>query len=138
MTLLNTLYNKFFRNRTTSDTKQEEENSIELRASILIGVDKNQQYFFDIKWDYDNLEQTSNDLANLILGLNYGLFISQIKNLLLSHDITNRPYDEVILYKTMEIIEERSNILNNLISDNDTPIVKPSEVFRPNTDAKRE
>lgn len=130
MMLLSTLYKKLFvKNTKTVESNPEDTN--DLRASILIGIDKKQQYFFDIKWDYDDIDKTSNDLANLILGLTYGLFVNQIKSILVDRDTYQNTHDESILLKTIQIIDERSTILQKLLDDEDSPIVKPSEVFRP-------
>lgn len=137
MKLLSMLYNKIF---GTTDSKKEinHHSDVDLTASVLIGVDKNQQYFFDVRWSYDDPNRTANDLANLILGLSYGLFVNQVKSLLINYDIENKPYDELILYKTIEIMEERANILNNLVvADSEAPIIRPSNVFRPNTDENK-
>ena len=135
--LLSTLFEKIFKTQKlpvkkddVSNSETEEQSDPPLRASILIGVDKQQQYFFDIKWDYENIDKTSNDLANLILGLTYGLFIEQIKDILADYNITDKPYDEAILLKTISLVKERSAILSDVLdkSSND-PIIKPSQVF---------
>lgn len=135
--LLSTLFEKIFKTQKpsakeedVSSSRTEEQSDPPLRASILIGVDKQQQYFFDIKWDYENIDKTSNDLANLILGLTYGLFIEQIKDILANYNITDKPYDEAILLKTISLVKERSAILSDVLdkSSND-PIIKPSQVF---------
>lgn len=130
--LLNTLFNRFFtRSKASEDINKDEYN---LSASILIGIDNKQRYLFDIKWDNDNQEQSSSDLANLILGLYYGLFANQAKDILLNHDTKNNPEDEIILHQTMKIIEERSGVLQNLLINDLSPVVKPSEVFRIQSD----
>jgi len=133
MMLLNTLYSKI-RNIFCS---KEETKDPELRASILIGIDKKQQYYFDIKWDYENTHQTASDLSNLVLGLTYGLFTNQIKNLLINHNIKDKPYDELILQETVGLIQERSDVLEKILdADEKNPIVRPSEVFRQIPDAQ--
>lgn len=135
--LLSTLFEKIFKTKKLpvkeddiSRSETDEQSDPPLRASILIGVDKQQQYFFDIKWDYENIDKTSSDLANLILGITYGLFIEQIKDILADYNITDRPYDEAILLKTISLVKERSAILSDVLdkSSND-PIIKPSQVF---------
>lgn len=131
--LLNTLYNKiyniFYPKKETKDP--------ELRASILIRVDKKQQYYFDIKWDHEDTDQTASDLSNIVLGLTHGLFINQIKNLLINYDVKDKPYDELILRKTIDIIQERSDILQNILDDDEnSPIIRPSEVFTQIPDEK--
>lgn len=135
--LLSTLFEKIFKTKKLpvkeddiSRSEEDEQSDPPLRASILIGVDKQQQYFFDIKWDYENIDKTSSDLANLILGITYGLFIEQIKDILADYNITDRPYDEAILLKTISLVKERSAILSDVLdkSSND-PIIKPSQVF---------
>jgi hypothetical protein len=140
--LLSILYNKFFNNKQkTENNKQqnnEQQNNIpELRASISIGIDKNQQYFFDIKWDYEDFDKSANDLANIIVGIKYNLFMSHIRNLIINYDVSTKPYDEIILTKSIDLIEERSAILENLISNSEDPIVNPSNVFRSNVDDRR-
>lgn len=130
MTLLNILYNKLFTKKKIDTTEVTDTN---LSASILVGIDEKQQYYFDIKWVHHNDEQTSSDLANLILGLTYGLFTEQIKNTLLDYDISDKPRDAKILVRTIEILKERSEVLQNIMDKNiDGPIVRPSEVFRNN------
>lgn len=129
MILLSTLYNKFFYKEPKEENTQDNESPTPLRASISIGIDKNQKYFFDIKWDYEDFDKSANDLANLVIGLQYGLFVNQINNLLINHDTSEKPHDELLLYKTAKIIEERSKILENIITDPNTPIIKPSSVF---------
>jgi hypothetical protein len=135
--LLSTLFEKIFKTKKLPVEEDDigrgetdEQSDPPLRASILIGVDKQQQYFFDIKWDYENIDKTSSDLANLILGITYGLFIEQIKDILAGYNITDRPYDEAILLKTISLVKERSAILSDALdkSSND-PIIKPSQVF---------
>jgi hypothetical protein len=135
--LLSTLFEKIFKTKKlpikeddTISSETDEQSDPPLRASILIGVDKQQQYFFDIKWDHENIDKTSSDLANLILGLTYGLFIEQIKDILADYNITDKPYDEAILLKTLSLVKERSAILSDVLdkSSND-PIIKPSQVF---------
>lgn len=135
--LLSTLFEKIFKTKKLpvkeddiGRSEEDEQSDPPLRASILIGVDKQQQYFFDIKWDYENIDKTSSDLANLILGITYGLFIEQIKDILADYNITDRPYDEAILLKTISLVKERSAILSDVLdkSSND-PIIKPSQVF---------
>lgn len=132
MMLLSTLYNKFFGKKEPAKT----DHAPSLRASILIGVDHQQQYFFDIKWDYEDIDKTANDLANIVLGLTYSLFTSQIKNLLLEHAANPDPHDEFVLNRTIQLIQEKSQTLNSLLDDN-SPIIKPSEVFRPVQDVNK-
>jgi len=136
MTLLNTLY-KLVRGSAKTTEEPKNENEPDLRASVLIGIDKKQQYFFDVKWDYTDPDKTANDLANLMLGLTYGLFTGQIKNLLLNNNDVENPYDQAILAQTAKILTERSDILNTILNNDDDPIVKPSEVFRPPTDVNK-
>jgi hypothetical protein len=137
--LLSTLYNKFFNNKKNiePEEKHEQDNIPELRASISIGIDKNQQYFFDIKWDYEDFDKSANDLANIIVGIKYNLFMSHIRNLIINYDVSKKPYDEIILTRSIDLIEERSTILENLISNSDDPIINPSNVFRSNVDERR-
>ena len=137
--LLSTLFKKIFYTQKSTEKEDvldsngsDDQSDPQLRASILIGVDKEQQYFFDIKWDYENIDKTSSDLANLILGITYGLFIEQIKDILAEYNITDKPYDEAILQKTISLIKERSAILSDVLDKTaNDPIIKPSQVFRP-------
>jgi|APGre2960657404_1045060.scaffolds.fasta_scaffold00446_20 hypothetical protein len=133
MMSLNTLYKRLF-NRE----KIHQPESPPLRASILIGIDKQQQYFFDIKWDQEDIDKTSSDLANIVLGITYGLFVSHIKNLLVQHESETNSCDTLILDKTIQLISERSEALNRLLDENDNiPIIKPSEVLRPAQDVSK-
>lgn len=131
MMLLNTLYNKFLKknNNEKKPNDKDTKSTEQLRASISIGISKDQQYFFDIRWDYEDFDKSANDLANLIIGLQYGLFVNQVKDLLINYDTSEKPQDELLLYRTAQIIEERSKILENIINDPDAPIIKPSSVF---------
>jgi hypothetical protein len=134
--LLSTLFEKVFKAKKSpekedlSSSKIDDQSDPPLRASILIGVDKQKQYFFEIKWDYESIDKTSSDLANLILGLAHGLFIEQIKDILANYNVTDKPYDEAVLLKTINLIKERSAILNDVLDKNSNdPIIKPSQVF---------
>lgn len=131
--LLNILSKFFFKNKDAEeDTKTNTDNQDRLVAAVIIGVDNDQQYAFDIKWNYDNLERSADALANIILGINYGLFTEHIKKLLEQHDPENI-YDAAIVRQCFNHINKRNDILNNLLNDT-SPLVRPSKALKPNNE----
>ena len=112
-----------------SHPKSEQKEQTKLNSSILIGLDKNNEYFFEIKWDHDIL--TSPDqLANIIIGLNYGLFTEEVINILQSHN--GDTIDKKIIDEALSLLNKKQNILKDITETADnSPLIKPSSVFKP-------
>jgi hypothetical protein len=130
MKLLNILYNLFKQPKSEplEDSLDEYQDT-----GIYITVDDNNQYLFRLTWDYTDIERSSDNLANLYIGITYGLFSSQIKNLLISDESRNNIHDEKILNRTLQLIDNKINIMHNLISNEEKePIIKPLDVFKSN------
>lgn len=130
MKLLNILYN-FFKKQ---EPKTIEDNLDDYQdTGIYITVDDNNQYLFRLSWDYTDIEKSADNLANLYIGIAYGLFSTQIKSLLVSDESRNNIYDEKILNRTIQLIDNKMSIMNNLITNEDKePVIKPLDVFKTN------
>lgn len=129
MKLLNILYN-FFKKQ---EPKIEDNLDDYQDTGIYITVDDNNQYLFRLSWDYTDIEKSADNLANLYIGISYGLFGTQIKNLLISDESRNNIYDEKILNRTVQLIDNKMTIMNNLITNEDKePLIKPLDVFKTN------
>jgi len=124
MTLFQRLYNYCYRPKA-----KQQENRSKLNSSILIGLDNNNEYFFEIKWDHDII--TSPDqLANIIIGLNYGLFTEEVINILQSHN--GDTIDKKIIEEALSLLNKKQNILKDITETTDnSPLIKPSSVFKP-------
>lgn len=124
MMLLRKLYNKILNHKPKPKNDTESKES----CSITVGVDSQNQYFFEARWDED-LEHTPDKLANLIIGLNYGFFTDEVCNILRSHE--GNDLDTYIIDNTMNILKQKQKTIQNVITKEKTtePLIKPSQVF---------
>lgn len=124
MTLFQKLYNYCY-----SQKPEQKENRSKLNSSILIGLDNNNEYFFEIKWDH-NIVTSPDQLANIIIGLNYGLFTEEVINILQSHN--GDTIDKKIIEEALSLLNKKQNILKDITETTDnSPLIKPSSVFNP-------
>ena len=128
MKLFQKLYNSLFK---IPQDISEEYNPHEL-CSLNISITNEDEYHFEIKWDDINQTKATNGLSNLILGITYGLFSTDIISILKNYKGENQS-DINIVNNTIFSIESQIKILENIINKNssiDKPLIKPSEVLK--------
>ena len=128
MMLLRKLYNKIFNHSHIRKPKTKNDIGVIESCAITIGVDSQNQYFFEVRWDED-IDHTPDKLANLIIGLNYGFFTDEVCNILKSHE--GNELDTYTINNTMDILKQKQKTIQNVITKEKTaePLVKPSQVF---------
>lgn len=127
--LFRTLFNYFKKTDNNNSNNISGETSDEL-CSLLLSIDENQEYRFEIKWGQDP-SKVPNTLCNLILGVTYGFFTDDILAIL--NDYKGGVADNLIIGETLDLIETRKLVLQNILKKGkDIPVIKPSQVFQAN------
>lgn len=109
------------------DTTTETNNT---NCSVFIGVDSSNEYSFEINWNH-NFTKAPDQLANLIIGLSYGLFSEEVISILKDNQDVNE-IDSKIINETLDLLEKKNNVLKEVAMDKIAePLVKPSHVFKP-------
>ena len=110
-------------------TQKEKPNIDKSICSITLSVNPNDEYTYTIDWS-DTRETTSDHLANLLLGITYGFFTTDIINILKENE--ELPVNEVLFTEqALQNFIRKKEGLVNIVSHGkeDTPIIQPSKVF---------
>lgn len=130
MKLFQKLYNLLFK---TSQEKLTKHNRLNQLCSLNISITNEDEYNFEITWSNTDQNKSVNGLCNLILGITYGLFSTDIVSILKEYDGGNSTVDVNIVNNTILSIESQIKILDNIIKKNSStnkPLIKPSEVLK--------
>jgi|TARA_B100001094_G_scaffold332448_1_gene404543 hypothetical protein len=98
-------------------------------CSVLISISTNNEYSFEIKWDH-NLEKCPDQLANLIIGLHYGLFADEVISILKDHE--GKDLDQHIINNALDLLDKKNNVLKEVAIEqiSEEPLIKPTHVFK--------
>jgi hypothetical protein len=130
MKLFQKLYNLLFK---TSQEKLTKHNRLNQLCSLNLSITNEDEYNFEITWSNTDQNKSVNGLCNLILGITYGLFSTDIISILKEYDGGNSTVDVNIVNNTILSIESQIKILDNIIKKNSStnkPLIKPSEVLK--------
>jgi hypothetical protein len=120
---------KLFKKLFNSNSDKENEESDNSICSITLGVNNKDEYTYTVNWN-DTRETTSDHLANILLGITYGFFTTDIVNILKENQ--DLPVNEVLFTEqTLQNFIRKKEGLVNIVSASkeDTPIIQPSKVF---------
>lgn len=126
--LFRTLFN-YFKKEDPSSTNISGGTTTDI-CSLLLSIDENQEYRFEIQWGPDP-STVPNNLCNLILGVTYGFFTDDITTIL--NEYKGGVADNLIVNETLDLIETRKLVLQSILNKGkNTPVIKPSQVFHSN------
>lgn len=104
-------------------------------CSITLSVNPKDEYLYTVDWS-DTRETTSDHLANLLLGITYGFFTTDITNVLKQNEGL-AVHEVLFTEQALQNFIKKKEGLVNIVShgQEDAPIIKPSKVFERTNEA---
>jgi hypothetical protein len=98
-------------------------------------VNPKDEYLYTVDWS-DTRETTSDHLANLLLGITYGFFTTDITNVLKQNEGL-AVHEVLFTEQALQNFIKKKEGLVNIVShgQEDAPIIKPSKVFERTSEA---